>query len=592
MDKRRTNRNELSSGAPRFEALEERLLLAASIMGTPADDILIGADAADKIICHAGDDTADGAGGDDRLQGGMGDDILYGGAGDDRLKGNDGNDILIGGTGSDTVSGGAGHDTIRHVVADHLGTSDVDTYHGGDGIDELAVDLGGVPYPVAEGMVSAITEALDAGKGKIDCCPLGLDGFGVILQGIEQVNFVMPNRLPDAMDDAYTVAELSGMSVAAPGILGNDIDPDGGPLTVVEINGSASNMSTTLLLPSGATLLANPDGNFYYIAAGDTDHLAAGEEAIDRFTYTINDSQGDSDTATVTITIEGVNDAPVAINDSFATLEDTPLVMTPQDNDTDADASDVPTIGSFTQPANGSVVDNGDGTLTYTPNANFHGSDSFEYTLSDGQGGTDTATVNIDVTGVNEMPVAVDDTFETGQNITFFGDVTVNDVGLGDQPVTVTLVSSPAHGALSMFGDGTFMYDPDDTYAGLDEFEYMVQDADGEYSTATVTIEIAPVNSAPVDIALSSDVVVEEDPGAVIGALTTTDPDVGDTHVYMVLNDSRFEVAGDVLKLKATDSLDYETESSVDLMIRTVDSGGLFYSEWFTIVVTDVNETP
>jgi len=105
------------------------------------------------------------------------------------------------------------------------------------------------------------------------------------------------------------------------------------------------------------------------------------------------------------------------------------------------------------------------------------------------------------------------------------------------------------------------------------------------------TIAVNNVNEAPVDIALSNLTVSENASGAVVGMLSTTDPDAGNTHTYSV-NDNRFEVAGGQLKLKAGTSLDYETQSSIQLKVTTTDQGGLSYSENFTIAVKDVNEAP
>ena len=123
-------------------------------------------------------------------------------------------------------------------------------------------------------------------------------------------------------------------------------------------------------------------------------------------------------TATVNITVSAVNDNPVAAVDAVITNEDTPLVISAASllgNDSDVDL-DTLSISSFTQPANGTLVDNGDGTFTYSPNLNYNGADSFTYTVSDGNGGTDTATVNITVSAVNDNPVAAVDAVVTNED--------------------------------------------------------------------------------------------------------------------------------------------------------------------------------
>ena len=105
------------------------------------------------------------------------------------------------------------------------------------------------------------------------------------------------------------------------------------------------------------------------------------------------------------MTVDSVNDVPVAADDADTTDEDVAVDVDVLTNDTDADG-DTLSIDSFTQGSNGTVSDNGDGTLKYTPNANFFGTDTFTYTVDDGNGGTDTATVTITVDAVNDEPAA------------------------------------------------------------------------------------------------------------------------------------------------------------------------------------------
>ncbi len=107
----------------------------------------------------------------------------------------------------------------------------------------------------------------------------------------------------------------------------------------------------------------------------------------------------------------------------------------------------------------------------------------------------------------------------------------------------------------------------------------------------TIKVRVKNVNEAPTDISISNLSVNENANGAVVGTVTTVDPDAGDKHSYSV-SDSRFEVVNGQLKLIAGKSLDYETESSVQLNVTTKDQGGLSYSESFTVKVNDVNEAP
>ena len=127
----------------------------------------------------------------------------------------------------------------------------------------------------------------------------------------------------------------------------------------------------------------------------------------------------------MTVTIGSVNDPPVAVDDAISTNEDTAVTISVLANDTDADG-DTLTVASVTQGSHGAVVNNGSN-VRYTPSANFHGSDSFTYTISDGHGGTDTATVIVTIGSVNDPPVAVDDAISTNEDTAVTISVLAND---------------------------------------------------------------------------------------------------------------------------------------------------------------------
>ncbi|MBT3028836.1 MAG: tandem-95 repeat protein, partial [Candidatus Thiodiazotropha sp. (ex Ctena orbiculata)] len=124
----------------------------------------------------------------------------------------------------------------------------------------------------------------------------------------------------------------------------------------------------------------------------------------DTFTYTVDDGNGGTDTATVTVTVGAVNDAPVAADDTIGTDEDTPVTVDVLPNDSDPDG-DTLTVTSVTQGTNGAVtIDPVSGNPVYTPNPDFNGTDTFTYTIDDGNGGTDTASVTVTVNAVNDLP--------------------------------------------------------------------------------------------------------------------------------------------------------------------------------------------
>ena len=141
--------------------------------------------------------------------------------------------------------------------------------------------------------------------------------------------------------------------------------------------------------------------------------------------------------------------------------------------------------------------------------------------------------------------------------------------------------------------DGAFTYAPDPGFTGVDTFTYVANDGAFESNQASVTITVNDVNEPPSDITLDNLTVDENAVGAVIGNLGVTDPDVGDTHSWSV-NDARFEVLGTQLKLKAGQSLNFESEPTVLLVVTATDQGGtgLSYNKPFLITVNNVNEAP
>ncbi|MEN8802284.1 MAG: cadherin-like domain-containing protein, partial [Thiogranum sp.] len=194
---------------------------------------------------------------------------------------------------------------------------------------------------------------------------------------------VVGNQPPVAVDDAYSTAFETTLTVVAPGVLENDSDPDGDAITAVQ----QSN-------PANGTATLNADGSFTYTPN-------AGFSGDDTFTYVANDGTDDSNVATVTITVAAAgNQPPVAVDDTYSTPfqtvlnEPAPGVLA---NDTDADGDPLTAVLQ-TDVSNGVLQLNADGSFTYSPNAAFSGQDSFTYFANDGNVNSNTAaTVTISV---------------------------------------------------------------------------------------------------------------------------------------------------------------------------------------------------
>jgi len=223
------------------------------------------------------------------------------------------------------------------------------------------------------------------------------EGRTAIIESNQEPELV--NNPPVAEDDTATTDENSQLIVAAPGVLSNDSDLDvGDTLTVTSVDTSG----TVGLVSAWGT-----HGSFTYNPNSQFEYLQAGGSTTDSFTYMVSDGYGGTDTATVTITVNGVNDPPMAVSDNAITKKDTSVIVDVLNNDSDPDVGDILTVDSVTQGTNGSVFNNSS-YVTYTPATGFNGTDSFSYTVSDGKGGTDTANVSVTVVDTATIYVHVD----------------------------------------------------------------------------------------------------------------------------------------------------------------------------------------
>jgi uncharacterized repeat protein (TIGR01451 family)/CSLREA domain-containing protein len=196
------------------------------------------------------------------------------------------------------------------------------------------------------------------------------------------------------------------------------------------------------------------------------------------------------ETVTCTFVNARVNRPPGAVDDSLTTSEDTPGNVGVLGNDSDPDGDALSTTG-WTQGAHGSVSCTAAGACTYTPAANYSGPDSFSYTVSDGHGGSDTATVNVTVTPVNDPPDAVDDVLATAANTPGSVQVLSNDTDADGDALTVTAWSQGIAGSVACTAAGVCAYTPNVGFSGSDAFTYTVSDGKGGTDTATVNVTVA-----------------------------------------------------------------------------------------------------
>ncbi|GAA0544346.1 hypothetical protein GCM10010172_27390 [Paractinoplanes ferrugineus] len=276
------------------------------------------------------------------------------------------------------------------------------------------------------------------------------------------------NSAPVAVDD--TAPTTDNATPVGIDVKSNDHDDDDATSDLVVQIDTA---------PAHGRVVVNTDGTITYTPRSSW----AGPET---FTYRLLDGRGGSSVATVSVTTR--NAPPVAVTDNYSAKTGGPaLTFSPKDNDTDLNGQTL-SIASVDQPATGegTVTISGD-QVTYLPDATFQGTTSFHYVVSDGNGGTDTGTINITLAG--SAPVAVTDTATVayGGNVTI--DALANDADNNGDPLTITSVDQPAHGSTSVVS-GEIVYQAPTGFSGPDTFTYHISDNHGNTATGTVTVTV------------------------------------------------------------------------------------------------------
>ncbi len=307
------------------------------------------------------------------------------------------------------------------------------------------------------------------------------DGIDVSSLAVVTINVTEPeiiNTPPVAQADSYVTIKNTPLNVAAAiGVLANDTDIDGNPLTSALVNA-----------PGHGSVTLNPNGSFLYTPN-------ATYTGTDTFRYRANDGTANSATATVTITINPpANSAPVATPDNYSIAKNTTLNVSGASgvlaNDTDADGNNL-TAQLVVSPTHGTLTLNANGSFNYTPTAGYNGTDSFGYRARDSA--TNSATATVTITIMNNVPVARVNSYtvtkNTALNVSASSGVLANDTDADGDAITAVLVSLPANGTLSLNSNGSFLYTPTSGYNGSDSFVYRASDGSAA-SNAIVTITI------------------------------------------------------------------------------------------------------
>jgi len=359
-----------------------------------------------------------GGSGNDIITGNDADNVLFGNGGADTLNGGRGEDFLDGGTGADQIHGGEGDDTIIYDAADNWAAGAVT---GGAGFDTL--------------LFEAVLYAVD----------LAAYGFEQAALHLVDAASELWSEIYDYYDTGYQLTEQQSF-----------FDDGTSEVTIYDV-GNAESWSQ-------------------WIRTYDADGRLTGETFV-------ADAGGNTD--------------PVAAADQVETEEDTPLTnINVLANDSDDDGDTLSIAGTPTAE-HGTVTVNADGTLNYTPDADFNGSDTITYVVSDGNGGTATGTVAVTVTPVNDGPVAGDDAYTTtaGSALTNL-DVLANDSDPEGDTLSIDGTPTAANGTVTVNANGTINYTPNAGFVGSDTITYAITDDQGGSAIGTVAITVAPAIGA------------------------------------------------------------------------------------------------
>jgi len=348
--------------------------------------------------------------------------------------------------------------------------------------------------------------------------------------GTIDVDIAPINDAPIANDDTHSTPEDTLINLD---LIANDNDPDAEVPTINTIDGQPISVGNSVTVSDG-TVTLQPDGTLDFVPAanfnGTTD-----------FTYGITDTSGATDTALSTVIVDPVNDAPLVSNDNVVTDEETPVAIDPRINDSDVEGSPL-TIsaidgmpiapGSTVNVTGGSVTMQVDGSLSFTPAPNFFGPTQFSYAVTDVNGASSTATVDITVNGTEDPPMATNDSLVAQEDTPLLLDLLSNDVDPDNTTLQITEIDGQpiapggsvpvANGSVVMAPDGSVQFVPDPDVNGPASFTYTVTDPTGLTSTATADLIINPTPDAPEPV---DDVITIDEDGAAPLSLIANDSD-------------------------------------------------------------------
>lgn len=290
------------------------------------------------------------------------------------------------------------------------------------------------------------------------------------------IHATVQNRSPQGGDDTYAIDEAT---VGEWDPRSNDTDADSHPLTITDA--TQGKFGAVEITQSGTRVRYTPTIGFI---------------GNDRFTYTVDDGQGTYGTSRVSVTVNNV--PPTANTDAPSVDENSSIIFDPRTNDSDpTGAAVIVTAVSTPEHGTAEIVSNGTG-VKYTPEADYYGADSFNYTITGYHGDTAVGQVSVTVNSTNQAPVAANDAIQARATIAREFDPRTNDSDPDGEPITITAKTDGAKGSVSITGSGTRLsYTANAGATGTDAFTYTIGDPQSATSTATVNVALVTGNSAP-----------------------------------------------------------------------------------------------
>lgn len=392
-------------------------------------------------------------------------------------------------------------------------------------------------------------------------------------------------------DDSFTFTINDGAETSAPATVTITVNPvndapafTSAPITVVNEDAAYSYVVTAEDVDEGdaVTITAQVlptwlsfDGT---TLSGTPTNAEVGDHAV---TLTATDLIGAIATQSFSITVNDINNAPIAISENLQIDEDTVLESTLSGSDSDGDSLIFELASS---PQNGALIVGQDGVFTYTPAPNFNGSDTFDFTVSDGLESSSLATISITVNPINDAPTALAQAFEVDEDSSIDSSLVANDVE-GDT-LSFSLDTPVSNGTINLSADGSFTYIPDNDFNGTDNFTYTV--SDGLLSSSqTASLSVNPVNDTPFFVSSAQTTANENE--LYEYSVVVNDVDADDILTVTAISiPSWLNFDGSTLSgLPDNDDI-----GSHDIMLIVTDEASASSAQSFTITVNDVNIGP